>query len=93
MEDNFTLPERWCICWGSEEKFKVIQGYLETIKPKGWNYYLQAHSSAIVDYDNGYHGYGWKGKIPDGLTEITYEQFVKYVLNKEPEVINNYEIY
>lgn len=80
IEDEFVLPKRWCITT-TKESNDIIVDYFNTnryIKPDTTigNYYC-------VD-ENGVHGWmHWEPKGKEGYTEITFEQFKKYVLKEE----------
>lgn len=83
------LPEKWCIRWGNKTNFEIIQKYLNTINPRNLNYTHESiHSGAVVTFENNYIGN--VKIIPNEYTEITFEEFKKFVLNKETEL--NYEI-
>jgi len=76
------LPEKWCIRWGSKENFKIINDYLQTIKKEHLEYTKEdIHSQAYVTFQNKY--FGAIGQPPNGYTEITFEQFKKWVLKEE----------
>lgn len=82
-QKEFVLPERWCIKWGNKENSIIIQEYLESKDPekKNWIHSHTAHDDAFVDYKNSYYSY--HSEAPSGFTEITFEQFKKYVLKQE----------
>lgn len=65
--DDFVLPEKWCVEVNQEIRFK-------------FNYYFAEgyhHSIQINDTNK------WSYNIKEGFTEITFEQFKKYVLKDE----------
>lgn len=87
MEKLTSLPEKWCIRWGSKDRFEIIQGYLEKINPRGWEYVSDIyHKNAIVTFGNYYVGNA--DHATSGLTEISFEQFEKWVL----KLNTNFEI-
>ena len=65
--DDFVLPEKWCV----EVNFEIRNrfGYYEA--------YGYHHSIQINDTNK------WSINIKEGFTEITFEQFKKYVLKDE----------
>lgn len=80
-EEEFVLPENWCI--------KRDDNNTELIT----NYFRELHNFDYAELDRNrnnpylYHsqilGRGQSNReIPQGYTEITLEQFKKYVLNK-----------
>lgn len=82
-EPEFVLPEKWCL--------KITKENLDFCKSlennelhykKNYNYYINGYYSAIRS-DSG--NYGFSG-IPITHTEITFEQFKKYVLKEETVV-------
>lgn len=80
--EKYVLPEKWCIQWKNKDNYKVINGYLNTIKNNNWHYDIDSvHSGAIVDCNNNYHnGRSIKEMIPRGYTLISFDQFREYVL-------------
>ena len=80
-KEEFVLPERWCI--------KRDENNTELIT----NYFCELHNFDYAELDcNRNNPYLYHSKIlgsgssnreiPQGYTEITFEQFKKYVLNK-----------
>ncbi len=69
-KEEFVLPEKWCIKLDSDN-YKTLNPFY--IEAKGY------HHSNKIRYNN------WSDKIEIGYTEITLEQFKKYVL-KEVEI-------
>lgn len=76
--DDFVLPEKWCVEINSINAVEL------------YNY---ARSKDDFDYSVGFKGYlintskdntyqHWGKSQNEGYTEITFEQFKKYVLNK-----------
>lgn len=87
MKKLTSLPEKWCIRWGSRDQFEIIQSYLEKITPRGWRYTTDnQHKEAIVTFKNDY--IGATRDSPLGYTEISFEQFEKWVL----KLNTNFEI-
>lgn len=76
-EKEFVLPEKWCIKI-SKENIGICQKH--NVLNKYYNY----------DYTIGaYYGNKMGGdyKIPENTTEITFEQFKKYVLKEETKPV------
>ena len=67
VKDDFVLPEKWCV--EVNEELRNRFGYF-----KAYGYH---HSIQINDTNK------WSNKIKEGFTEITFEQFKKYVLKDE----------
>jgi len=85
--DNFVLPEKWCITT-TEESNDII-----------CDWYVKYNNSRYLDRTIGNHFCmngkflsGWMNSAPEkkeGHTEITFDQFKKYVLNKSEVVKEN----
>ena len=65
--EDFVLPEKWCVKVNEELRNRF--GYYEA--------YGYHHSIQINDTNK------WSINIKEGFTEITFEQFKKYVLKDE----------
>ena len=76
-EPEFVLPEKWCI----RQNKKEINDWLNQNKQTGFTY-SSRNGNEFVHFPekNGYH---LNTNIQDGYTEITFEQFKKYVLKEE----------
>ncbi len=78
LYDEFVLPEKWCIL-RNKDNHVIINNYLNRLS--GFNgafdnrYYIYLESSIPSKY-------GAPSCIPEGYTEITFEQFKKYVLKE-----------
>lgn len=68
--DEFVLPERWCIKL-TKDNIKLLS------KWRGNDYLYKIELYGYVHCDKN-----WQPTIYNGYTEITFEQFKKYVLNK-----------
>ena len=78
--DNFVLPEKWC-CKGYKEvaEYSNIHGVCKGIYSENLNlyhHYPSLYFNATLDH-----------KIFYGYTEITLEQFKKYVLKMDKKII------
>lgn len=79
--EDFKLPEKWCVL-ETHENHEVINKWfidhleLNRVKPQGVVGYIYLEEDAI---------YGWRMSTikPKGYTEITFEQFKKYVMKEE----------
>lgn len=74
--EDFVLPEKWVIL-RTKENYEVVNNWF---KEKGYeDPYLD---SDYIWKDKEIVGYNSSVKLPKDYTEITFEQFNKYVLNK-----------
>lgn len=80
---EFVLPSKWCIRAYNEENAKIIYPWFNKTFKHSWVTTTKSH--------HGYYGNVENMKpykktntdyIVDGFTEITIEQFKKYVLNE-----------
>ena len=89
LVDDFVLPEKWAVKT-TPENYEIVYKWLNIHKQNDINY---CKASFYVDEDNYVHYPKWAGNfhqnnsIIKGYTEITYEQFCKYVLNKTEMVV------
>ena len=72
IEEEFVLPEKWCVKVTNENKDVVYRWKLENTR---CTTYISA------GYYASYNGL-WGIKISNDMTEITFEQFKKYVLKE-----------
>lgn len=74
-EPEFVLPEKWAVK-KTRENYNVINDWVESIHPEGryWDDKSYIHSDIL---STGVHT---DYRLQDGFTEITFEQFQKYVL-------------
>lgn len=77
IEDNFVLPTKWCIKVTEENNVILANWRTDTCKDlkQYIGYYLHTPYYDKNGYNNSYK--------MDGFTEITFEQFKKYVLKEE----------
>ena len=80
LPDNFVLPEKWCIKWINEEVFNACSKYFN----KNWFYCICSWS--ISDAANYWSYIEKDSPTSHGYTEITLEQFKKYVLKEDSDV-------
>lgn len=105
MEDK--LPKKWFIRQ-EPHTYKIINDWLNAGCGRSGNASRYEAESSYIYYPNtrydknkrlfDYGNHCFPGKrieSGDKYTEITFEQFEKYVLNKQPESVinNNYEIF
>jgi hypothetical protein len=84
IEEEFVLPEKWCIVTTSEN-FTVVKLWLQNVKNYGL-YNCDWSIGNIYCIDEGIKVSGWMHYAKEqkkGYTEITYKQFCKYVLKQE----------
>jgi hypothetical protein len=79
---ELTLPEKWYVLYSNKEEFDIINKHFN----KEWEYY----DGKPRGYHNGDSSNNWIDgyyKIErlksEGFTEITFEQFKKYVMKEE----------
>lgn len=85
VEPEFTLPEKWCITTTAESS-KIIQNWRDMT---GGSNYRNKEIGVIFTSDKGCVQ-GWMAFATDrkiGYTEITFDQFKKYVLKEEVKPI------
>ncbi len=91
IKEEFVLPEKWAVA-RNEENYRVLNdwcnshnGVAGTTEPNG---YIHSHNygNNWKGFDSGHYYANFKQKHPDH-TEITFEQFKKYVLKQEEEVM------
>lgn len=78
-----SLPDKWFIRWKTKERFYVLTKWENSLNTYGhrWDFdgYENAGFKSTGIYYNPFSATG----VPDGYTEITFEQFEKYVLKKD----------
>ena len=80
MKERFILPEEWYLIWYNKDIFTDSLKYTK----KQYEYYVNSGITSDDEYIS-YTDFN-KGVLPkkfEGYTEITHDQFIKYVLNKE----------
>lgn len=78
-----SLPEKWCIRFNNKEQYSIINKYFD----RNWYFETNKHENALVSYKGEYIGLGITAE-KRGLTEITFEQFKKWVLKEDIKVEN-----
>jgi len=82
LPEEKPIPENWYIKWKNRENFEVINDWTKRMFPSDGGGYIyksdKAHSNAGI-YSNGNY---FNREIYGDFTEITFEQFQKYVLNQ-----------
>ena len=86
-KDNFVLPDKWCIK-DCEEVTNYAADKWRCGTKVDDRYYCESneHDSRFMHY-NYLYGFKSKIEIPNDYTEITIEQFRKYVLNKKEDKV------
>lgn len=82
--NDFILPEKWEICINNEEEAKIYRDFFESKVGKKWDY--------TIGFVYGFNGKKYTSGRFYNYTEITFEQFKKYVLKEEEKNIANYKI-
>ncbi len=80
-ENDFVLPEKWCI--QDITKPSVLENWLNCL---GKNKHFWNFRSGSYYHFHGVDPIDCYGRIFDGYTEISFEQFQKYVLNEKPKI-------
>jgi hypothetical protein len=82
FEPEFVLPEKWCLF--TSENVDILNKYLVDNKANYKNYNINWNIHSGLYFHSESHGAGGHSSnhIYKGFTEITFEQFEKYVLNK-----------
>jgi uncharacterized SAM-dependent methyltransferase len=99
--EKFILPEKWCIKVTKENSLIVgeVFGKIAEIY-KDWTHnevsfrsrpYLRSHNDYDDKYSNLEAHSSFSFSYPQGL-ELTTEEFIKYVLNKEQSIINDSDL-
>jgi hypothetical protein len=89
---DFILPKKWCIKPINEDQLKLLGEYFDRVLPNKINPNMYKNLTNI--YIGDYLGYsGINGNVlangpNSGYTEITFEQFQKYVLKQENNMID-----
>ena len=78
ISKEFVLPEKWVVCPRVEENLKLIKAYFNSFSHHTVTYEDNAYTSDGKYYTN-------LKCCPKEYTEITFEQFKKYVLKEEKE--------
>ena len=80
MKEKFILPEEWYLIWYNKDIFTDSLKYTK----QQYVYYVNSGITSDDQYIS-YTDFN-KGVLPkrfEGYTEITHEQFIKYILNGE----------
>ena len=73
------LPEKWFIRWETKERFDVITKWENSLKNTNHNWDLKGFENCGFKSTGTYYS-AYGKSVPEGYTEITFEQFEKYVL-------------
>ena len=88
MENLTQLPEKWCIK-ANESNWMQIRDFIYSKGYPSWGKYppYYIHFSSIGSGCSAY------SSIQSGYTQITFDQFVEWVLNETPKIKEYYPIY
>lgn len=83
-KEEFILPEKWCVIGNNQKEYDLISKY---VRKNGGEHYTDEANFPLehIPYfkNSEYVTSNFKtSPINKGYTEITFEQFKKYVLNK-----------
>jgi len=82
---KFILPEIWCVRATTQEEDKVLTDYIKDEFSTDCEYDLDVRGNCwFSNVEIKKEHYEFMDNAPQGFTEITYQEFEKYVLNKEP---------
>lgn len=80
------VPDRWCVKLNSRNRLIV----LKFLKDNGYHYSVEDEDEFFVHFpfigNNGSCYYS----VQQSYTEITFEEFEKYILNKQIDVPEDY---
>lgn len=79
VEDEFVLPEKWCVCPVTEENLILIKKWIGK-----YNDYRITNTTNTYTSDKTYFTY-LEIALNRGYTEITFEQFKEHVLKQPME--------
>lgn len=82
--DEFVLPERWCVIGSNQKEYDLISKY---VRENGGRHYTDEENFPLEHIpcfiNSRYVTSNFKtSPVNKDYTEITFEQFKKYVLNK-----------
>lgn len=83
--EEFVLPEKWCVRGNNQKEYDLISKY---VRKNGGSHYTKKENFPLahIPYFTGntYETSNFKeSPISRGYTEITFEQFKKYVLSQD----------
>jgi hypothetical protein len=81
-KDGWVLPERWAVKGKTEEEQKAINAYARSVGGGHWSDISNYAGKYYMHVDGGRYKKGIGG-VDYNYTEITFDQFKKYVLNME----------
>jgi len=87
FEDEFVLPAKWCVKRDTREKSLILSEWANKVsntdRHEGYSDKNFIHSENVCSYSSSPRSDG-KQK---GFTEITFEQFKKYILKMDKKII------
>ena len=81
--NKFILPKKWSVNATNNAQDKVLTDYINTAFNTGCDYDYTTTNNWYSNILLGDYNYRIGGVCPEETTEITYEQFLKYVLNQD----------
>ena len=94
IQEEFVFPEKWCIL-RNEENYETVNKWFNNGLKNISNYTDKdwcVHYPNYGDFKGFKKGFHLSSTIKENYTEITFEQFQKYVLNKQDNNMENKEI-
>ena len=81
--EKFTLPEKWCCLANNTEEDRVLTDYIKAEYGATCDYDVSCKANcwfSNIELRPRFH-YDFRNDPPPNCVEITFEQFIKYVLN------------
>jgi len=91
MKERFEIPKKWCVKAKTKTQDKVLTDYIvntfnveldydDSLNINTW------FTNTVIDGTTDYY-HSFTSKPPNNTVEITYAEFIKYVLNGEKDPI------
>ena len=81
--EKFVLPEKWSVNVITSKQERTLTDYINKEFNTGCDYDIRVQSNWYSNIRISDYHYKIGGECPSETTEITYEQFLKYVLNQD----------
>ena len=85
LVEDFVLPEKWCVLNPENEESYLLYDYANSLKESKINKFYPYKWGNFFHFPNYKESQKTSSKIEEGYTEITFEQFKKYVLKQKTE--------
>ncbi len=84
--EKFVLPDAWCCRATNQEEDEALTDYINEKFKTGADYDISCINTWFSNIKIGDYHYKIGGEKPFDAEEITYEQFLKYVLNQDIDI-------